>query len=121
MERSDILKSADKIGYVKQVVSPNGEKLKIFSSNDNYYFQLNGFAKAVGYAQFNTNTNNLSAALDVKNSDVCLYYGFNKAAAVGQDKTYLINFADVEKVLNRLIKIVNSVTTNNFQQEQKKS
>ena len=31
----------------------------------------------------------------------------------------LINFADVEKVLNRLIKIVNSVTTNSFQQEQK--
>ena len=73
MERSGILKSADKVGYVKQVVSPNGEKLKIFSSNDNYYFQLNGFAKAVGYTRFRfyQNTDNLTMALDAKTDKFC--------------------------------------------------
>lgn len=119
MEGRGILKSAGNVSYVKQAISPNGATLRIFASNKDYFFQLTGFARALGYSQFNLSRTNLSAALDVNNSDSFLYYGFNKSASKGHDKTYLINFADVENVLNRLIRLVNSVSASYFRYEQK--
>lgn len=112
------MKSVGNVDYVKQTISPNGSILKIFAASGSYFLQLFGFAKAAGYKSFNFRSS-FGAALDAKNSDGFLYYGFNKLARIGKDKTYLINFADVEKILNRLIKIVNFLPANNFQREQK--
>lgn len=99
--------------FVKQVYSPNGKRMAILKSANNFYFKVREFVKAVGYSAFTAN-GKIGLAFDVQSSESKLCNGYHN----GQS-TYLVNFANVEEVLNRLIKIVNSVVNTNRAEEQK--
>ena len=112
------LKSIGNVDYHTSVFSPNGTRMAILKLDNDFYFKIREFVKAVGYSGF-TVDGRIGMAMDAKNADSKVCYGYVKTNGSSSQSVYLINFTDVINVLNRLIKIVNSLSNANSAEERK--